>query len=277
MTSGHALGQILVSDSTWLDEKATTVSGGSIQAGQIVFGLPWHEFSMGVWRRNDDSEWSVGCQTSGNLVWRETSGWFGFDKTVNPQHRATVVFDLGWVSWPEVRKRVAFMDMRGQVSHRETWGQFQFEALATVGLGQRISGLTENGLVRTSNGHFGWAVWWRPNLIREFVGLPALGWAHGGRWQVAWGLDSGWWERMRPWRPLPGRVFLRWSWPEGQFEMSWTGTLGPISRSKNENTQRVGLAEALRRNAFGVFLRRGSGLQGGRWWWVWERGDLDLK
>lgn len=107
MTSGHALGQILVSDSTWLDEKATTVSGGSIQAGQIVFGLPWHEFSMGVWRRNDDSEWSVGCQTSGNLVWRETSGWFGFDKTVNPQHRATVVFDLGWVSWPEVRKRVA--------------------------------------------------------------------------------------------------------------------------------------------------------------------------
>ena len=59
--------------------------------------------------------------------------------------------------------------------------------------------------------------------------------------------------------------------------MSWTGTLGPISRSKNENTQRVGLAEALRRNAFGVFLRRGSGLQGGRWWWVWERGELDLK
>ena len=56
---------------------------------------------MGVWRRNDDSEQSVGCQTSENLVWRETSGWFGFDKTVNPQYRATVVFDAGWVSWPQ--------------------------------------------------------------------------------------------------------------------------------------------------------------------------------
>ena len=182
--------------------------------------------------------------------------------------------NVGWASWPEVQRHVPLVDVLGQVHQRETWGEIRLEARATLGQGLPLSGVTEQGLVRTAKGTFGWTGWWKPSLGASPVGLPALGWSEGGAWHVAWGLDPGWWDAMRPWKPMLGRVVVQWSWPAGQWTLSWSGNLGKetLDSSTRRRKSRVGS----RRDAFGVLFRRAARFQGGSWWWTWERQTNDL-
>lgn len=207
-------------------------------------------------------------------MWRETQAWLGLGKTWGDRIRGALRMNVGWASWPEVQRHVPLVDLFGQVHQRETWGDIRLEARATLGQGLPLAGVTEQGLVRTAQGAFGWTAWWKPNLESGPVGLPALGWSEGGAWHVAWGLDPVWWDGMRPWKPMPGRVVMQWSWPAGQWTLSWSGRLG--REMLGATTQRSKSRVESRRDAFGVLFRRVARFHGGSWWWTWERQTNDV-
>lgn len=275
---GSSLGaQTLVSDSLLQARAHWVWTGGALWGSQPTWGVNWHGFSMALWGHClhcGEMEWALGAQTEGSPVWRETQAWLGLGKNWGDRIRGALRMNVGWASWPEVQRHVPLVDLFGQVHQRETWGDIRLEARATLGQGLPLAGVTEQGLVRTAQGAFGWTAWWKPNLESGPVGLPALGWSEGGAWHVAWGLDPGWWDGMRPWKPMPGRVVMQWSWPAGQWTLSWSGRLG--REMLGATTRRSKSRVESRRDAFGVLFRRVARFHGGSWWWTWERQTNDV-
>lgn len=267
--------QTLVPDSLWRAPKRGVLSGLAIRAGQPAFGVPWHALTLSSWGTRGTLEWSIGGGTEGSEVWRETQAWLGAGKTWNPQLRTALVVNVGMASWPEVQRRVPFLDMRAEANHREDWGEVRMEVHATLGRGQHFGGVAEEGVVRTARGAYGWTAWWTPNLPLESAGLPALGWSHGGVWRIAWGLDASWWDEMRPWRPVHSRIFLKWSWPEGRFELSWMGSVAPKTRRAGASTRQSESIRPPHQGSLGVLFGGGRAARGGSWWWMWDRTEAE--
>ena len=261
--------QTLVLDSLPRARPRMMPSGGAVWGSQPTWGVDWHGVSMALWGHREEQEWALGWQGEGSSVWRERVAWLGFGKRWGDRFRGAGRMKAGWASWPQVQRHVPLLDLFGQVEQREAWGDIRFEVHASFGRGLSLSGVTEQGLVRTAQGAFGWTAWWKPKLEGGPVGLPALGWSQGGAWHVAWGLDPEWWDGMRPWKPISGRVVMQWSWPVGQWTLSWTGGLGADASAAT--TRRPRSRSVSRRDAFGVLFHRVSGISGGSWWWSWER------
>lgn len=266
-------GQTFVVDSANKVGGRPLLSGGAVWGAQPVWGVKWHALSLALWGHRGPMEWSLGCSTEGNKVWRESTARLGLGRVWNEQARGALCVHAGWASWPEFHRQVPKVEVLAQVNQREAWGVVRLEARAALGQGLSLSGVTEEGLVRTARGAFGWSAWWKPTLDMESVGLPALGWSQGGAWHVAWGLDPKWWDGMRPWKPVPGRVYMQWTWPSGQWSLSWSGAVN--SSAQAPTTQRARARRPSRRETIGVLFHRGARLHGSLWWWGWNRHTKD--
>lgn len=246
-------------------------TGGEVRGTQHV-GVPWNSISARVWGRRVPApfeEWTLGLFHQGWSAWTQSEVVAGGRIQTGGQAWFEGTVSAGMVRWPEVRMRSGLFRAEVAGTHERPWGLFRFQAFAEAGQGQTWWRENPNPHVILGGNRWGWHMVWAPQFDGVPWPLPALSWASGGSWTVAWSSSHEARAEQRLWRSPPGSIQLEWTFPESRVEVAWRCSI----RTHGSRGERASTQAPERKNHPRLhFIRVGTSAQrmASTWHWGWE-------
>jgi hypothetical protein len=215
------------------------VQGGWVSGRQPVAGLPWFELESGLWGSTPSevsTEWSAAVEWSGWSAWQDGCMSVGVRRVIRPGWMLEGQARAGWSLWPQLFQWSWHGTARARLTHVLPTGQFLWEIHSSVGQGRTGFHVASDSEVALGPNDWGWQGWWMPNIEGAPVPLPALGWSHGGVWNVAWGPSAQEWGQSRIWREVTSRFRVQFSFPDPNWEVAWTTSLPSRRKDPGDST-----------------------------------------